>query len=469
MPSMTSGSSSADPDGSGAATAHTSLSDAPIPTPARQGPEPKVARQIAALSLMALGVGLLGGAGASGFIAVEHHLQKLLWEDLPEALGHDQAPAWLVVGILVSGALIAYFGSRLPGHGGHSPLEGFGIDIGPRAIGSVILVALGSLSFGAVLGPEAPLIAIGTAIGALAFRDTGNPIRRIMMVVGAMSAITAIFGNPLITSILMLELALAGGAAMATPVVLMPALVGMASSYALQVGVADWSGLGEASLSLGLPGLAAYPSVHLIDVAMAFPVAIVVALFTMAARLGGQEVALRAARSPLATILVSALAIAACALAVDAITGGGLELVLFSGQAAMPDYLALTSVGTATVVLIGKFIGYSVSLGSGFRGGPIFPAVAIGAIVATMGTLMIDGTSSSALAAAGISAGTAAALRMPFTALTMGVLLTYPAGGATTVLAIVGTVVGLLSRMAGERRVSALQPGPAQAPAPAPG
>ncbi|MGB7982257.1 MAG: chloride channel protein [Candidatus Nanopelagicales bacterium] len=458
MSSMTGGPGPEQPDESGAPGASadvTSLPDAPMPTPAPKGPEPEVARQIAVLSVIAVGVGLLAGAGASAFVAVEHHLQRLLWDDLPEALGQDQAPAWLVVALLVSGALIAYFGSRLPGHGGHSPLAGFGIDIGPREIGSVILVGLGSLSFGAVLGPEAPLVAIGTAVGAAAVRDTGNPIRRIMMVVGAMSAIVAIFGNPLITSVLMLEMALAAGAAMATPVVLMPALAGMASSYALQVGVANWSGLGESTL--GLPGLAAYPEVHLVDVAVAIPVAIVVALITMAARIGGQQVAKRAVRSPLTTILVVALATAACALAVDAITGGGLELVLFSGQSAMADYLALTSLGTATVVLVGKFIAYSLALGSGFRGGPIFPAVALGTIVATAGTLLVDGTSTAALAAAGIAAATAAALRMPFTALAMGVLLTYPAGGATTVLAIVGTIVGLVTRLAGERRTPALR------------
>ncbi len=431
------------------------LHEPPVPTPEPSGPDLPQARQISVLCLIAIAVGVLAGAGASVFVAVEHHLQTLLWSDLPEALGHDQAPAWLVVGLLVSGALIAFAGARLPGHGGHGPLEGLGIDIGPREVGSVIIVALGSLSFGAVLGPEAPLIAIGTAVGALAFRDSASPVRQVMMVVGAMSAIVAIFGNPLITSVLMLEMALAAGGAMATPVVLMPALAGMASSYALQVGVAEWSGLGETKL--GLPGLAAYPEVALVDVAVAVPVAVVVAVLTMAARLGGQQVARRATRAPLATILAVAVLVAATALAVDAITGGGLDLVLFSGQSAMPDYLALTSVGTAVVVLMGKFLGYAASLGSGFRGGPIFPAVAMGAVVATAATLLVEGTSTSALAAAGIAAGTAAALRMPFTALTMGVLLTYPAGGATTVLAVVGTIVGLLARLAGERRVPALQ------------
>jgi H+/Cl- antiporter ClcA len=124
----------------------------------------------------------------------------------------------------------------------------------------------------------------------------------------------------------------------------------------------------------------------------------------------------------------------------------------------MPDYLALTSLGTALVVLVGKFVAYTASLGSGFRGGPIFPAVALGVIMATCATLVVGGTSASALAAVGIAAATAAGMRMPFTALLLAVMLTYPAGGATTVLAIVGVVIGLATRLAGERFSPALVP-----------
>jgi H+/Cl- antiporter ClcA len=417
---------------------------------------PPIARQIIVLSLIAIAVGLLAGAAAVTFVTVEHHLTSLLWNELPEALGQEQAPAWLVLTLLLTGALITYLAEKLPGGGGHTPLHGFGIDIGPREVLSVIIAALGSLSFGAVLGPEAPLMAIGTAMGALAFRDPTKPIRQVMMIVGAMAAIGAIFGNPLVTCVLMLEFAMLAGPRMATPLLLMPALAGMAASYVLQVGVDRWSGLGESQL--GVPGLAPYPEVQFVDLVVAVPLAIVVAVVAMAARLGAQRVAELAARSRLATMLGAAVVVAVAAIAVDATTGGGLELVLFSGQSAMPDYLALTSVGTAVVVLIGKFIGYTASLGSGFRGGPIFPAVALGVILATTGTLLVDGTSTSALAAVGIAAGTAACMRMPFTALLLGVMLTYPAGGATTVLAILGTIVGLSTRLGGERLAPALAP-----------
>ena len=442
VPSEASNPEAADP-----ASAHP-MADEPQAAP--------IARQIIVLSAIAVAVGLLAGLGATIFVTVEHQLQILLWQDLPEALGEAQAPYWLVIVLLVTGALITFLAEKLPGEGGHTPLHGFGIDIGPREILSVIIAALGSLSFGAVLGPEAPLMAIGTALGALAFRDPAKPIRQVMMIVGAMAAIGAIFGNPLVTCVLMLEFGMLAGPRMATPLVLMPALAGMAASYVLQVGVEQWSGLGESQLAV--PGLTPYPEVQFVDLAVSGPLAILVAVLAMVARLGAQRVAELAARSRLATMMGAAVVVALAAIAVDAITGGGLELVLFSGQSAMPDYLALTSFGTAVVVLIGKFVGYTASLGSGFRGGPIFPAVAIGVIVATSTALLVTGTSTSALAAVGIAAGTAACMRMPFTALLLGVMLTYPAGGATTVLAIVGTIVGLATRLAGERLAPALAP-----------
>lgn len=74
-----------------------------------------------------------------------------------------------------------------------------------------MLAAVAGLSFGAVLGPEAPLIAIGTAAGAVVVRDSASPARQVMMIVGGMAAVGAIFGNPVVTAILLLEMATVAG------------------------------------------------------------------------------------------------------------------------------------------------------------------------------------------------------------------------------------------------------------------
>lgn len=425
------------------------------PAPAPAAPDVTVP-QMAVLSLLAVAVGLGAGAGASAFVAVQHYLQQWLWHTLPGLMGQEHAPMWLVVALPIIGAALTYGALQLPGHGGHSPLDGFGLDIGPREVGSVVLAALASLSFGAVLGPEAPLMAVGTALGVLAFRNPKHPARQVMAIVGAMAAVGAIFGNPLVTTVLLLEVALAAGAALASPAVMLPALVGLASSYLLQVGVGGWTGLGETKLAI--PGLPAYPDVQLLDLAVALPLALLVAVLTVAARFGGEKISQVAKKSPLPTLLVSGAVMGLCAVAVTTITGVDPDLVLFAGQTAMVDYVALTAVGSSLVILAGKAIAYMFSLGGGFRGGPIFPAMALGTILAAVTVQLIGGTSISALTAAVIAAATASCMRLPFTAVLLGALLTFSAGGATTVLAILGAVVGLLVRLAVDRKVPILAP-----------
>lgn len=426
--------------------------DVPLPP----GSDGSALRLTARLSAWALVVGIAAGAGASGFVVVLHSLTHWLWHVLPGWLGYAEAPWWMVLLMPVIGGLLTFAAFRLPGHGGHSPLDSFALNIGPREVGSTLLAALASLAFGAVLGPEAPLMAVGTTLGALALRKNQPAVRQVMMIVGAMAAMGALFGNPLITSILLLEVALAAGAALATPMILLPSLVGLASGYLLQVGLANWPGLGEAQLSL--PGLTAYPNVRLVDLAVAVPLAIVVSVVSVAARLGALQVGKLAQRSPLATLAGAGVITGLCGLAVMLVTGRSPDLVLFAGQSAMVEYLGLSSLATAATVLVAKFVAYTVCLGGGFRGGPIFPAIALGTILAAMASPLIGAGPSTALAAAAIAAATAATMRFPFTAVLLGVLLTASAGPATTVPAILGAVVGMLMRQTAEQWLPLLAP-----------
>ena len=53
--------------------------------------------------------------------------------------------------------------------------------------------------------------------------------------------------------------------------------------------------------------------------------------------------------------------------------GANSQDVLFSGQSAIPDVAATTSAGILLLLLVAKSICYLISLGCGFRGGPVFP------------------------------------------------------------------------------------------------
>lgn len=401
--------------------------------------------RLATMTLSGLGIGLAAGAAAAAFVAVLHGVIHLIWYDLPHQFGLAQPPWWQVLGLPLVGAALTYLFSRGPGHGGHSPLHPVALGVTPRELTSVLLATLASLCFGAVLGPEAPLLAIGSAIG-IALSRPHPATRQTAIVVGAMAAAGAVLGNPLVTAILLLELVAALGAQAARPQVLIPTLAGLGGGYLLQVGVGQWTGLGETRLSV--PGLPAYPNVRLVDLALALLVAAASGLAALLAQRIGRLVAGLAGRAPLATLLASALVVGSAALAVQATTGEHADRVLFAGQSTMAAYLTLPTIGVAVIVLLGKFVAYAASLGGGFKGGVMFPAVAMAAILARVGSLQLGPDSLPALAAAGIAAAVACATGFTFTSVLLATLLTIASGPAVTVPAIMGAIVGALLRAA---------------------
>ena len=114
---------------------------------------------------------------------------------------------------------------------------------------------------------------------------------------------------------------------------------------------------------------------------------------------------------------------------------------------------ALSIVGLVIVILLVKLVAYSTAFGGGFRGGPIFPATFLGVGVAVAGSLIFPEVSVSALAAAGIAAGSAAMIKLPATSALLGLLLISGAGAAIAPFAILGAVVGLIVRLIAERRL----------------
>jgi H+/Cl- antiporter ClcA len=424
-----------------------------VTTQPSDGQEP--ARAIVGLLVLAAAAGLAASVGVVAFLSAEHHLHALVWSDLPELFGADGAiPAWYLFVVLLVGAVGVHLALRLPGHGAHRPLDGLGFDIGPRAVVSVVVAALLSLTAGAVLGPEAPLMAVGSAVGALVARRLPPDARHVLMMAGATAAITLILGNPLVAGVLVLEGLVLKGAVTGrrAVVLLMAVLVAMGFGYLAQVGVGGWPGIGESQLAV--PGLPAYPAVAWADILLALPVAVVTGIAgVLAVRVGGRVQRAATAR-PLPVLLGSAVLIATVAALATLQSGVTYDLVLFSGQQAIPAALGLTSVAALLVILVAKVLAYGLSLGAGFRGGQVFPAVYIGVVVGLLATQAVGSANESAAVATGIAAGAAAVLRMPFTSVLLALLLTSAAGLAVTTPAIIGAVVGLLVRAAIDARIA---------------
>jgi H+/Cl- antiporter ClcA len=156
-------------------------------------------------------------------------------------------------------------------------------------------------------------------------------------------------------------------------------------------------------------------------------------------------------RPVIVPLVLAALGIAAVAVTVEAISGEPVDVVLFSGQSALGSVLAATSVGTLLLIALAKAVAYALSLGGGFRGGQIFPAIYLGAVLASAAALLVPSSTVQGLLPAALAAGAAATLRAPFSAALLAVLLTASSGSAVTAPALLGSVAGMLTASALDR------------------
>jgi H+/Cl- antiporter ClcA len=378
------------------------------------------------LGLVGLGalLGIPAALVAALFLGAVHDLQHLLWTDLPSDLGHSSPPAYLVILLPAAGAVVCLAARRLlPGDGGNPPIEGIGSAPLPiRAAAGIAVAALGTLAFGAVLGPEAPLIALGGITGLAVtyfFKRVPEQAKPVVSTAGSFSAISSLFGGPIVGGMMMVEGALGLGARILP--VLLPGFVAAAVGYVLFIGFGKWGGLG--SESLAYPTLPPYHGTHLYDLLIAIVVGIAAASVISAVRHGAEQLMLRGPKR----IGVPALLIGGgLAVGLIAQTAGWLgansQDVLFSGQTGVPDLEGSATTKIVLILLVAKGLGYAISLGCGFRGGPIFPAIFLGIAVATFPVVWF-GTSTTVAVATGSAAGIAAGTRLLFTPVLFGALL----------------------------------------------
>jgi H+/Cl- antiporter ClcA len=397
--------------------------------------------------LLGAAIGVPAALVAALFLALVHDLEHWLWHDLPDALGHSSAPWYLVVGIPVAGAAIVV-GARLllPGDGGHSPIEGLSMAPTPIADApGVALAALGTLPFGAVLGPEAPVIALGSVVGVAAarFSPAGERATKVLASAGGFAAISALFGGPLVAGMLLVEGGIGMGAVLLP--ILLPGLVAAGVGYLVFVGFGDWGGLEAPGLVVS--DLPLYDGVHLLDLVVAVVIGVVGALIVLVARRAGERVDGLGGRLALPALLLGG----GLAVGLLAELGGRLGAdpmdILFSGQASLN---AVTSAGSTKIVLIllvGKLLAYVVSLGCGFRGGPVFPAIFLGVALASLTVVVFD-VSPTLAVAVGTAAGAAAQTRLLITPVLLAAVLVGTQGTDAIPAAVLASAAAWLTMAA---------------------
>ncbi len=418
------------------------------------------------LRLVALGalVGIPAALVASVFLAFVHDLEHWLWDDLPSALGASSPPWYLVIGLPAVGALVVVIARRFfPGDGGHSPLKGIGGGYVPIVNGpGIALAAIGTLSFGAVLGPEAPLIALGAVTGVLvtSFVKLGEKEQAVVATAGSFAAISALFGGPIVGGMLMVEGGLEMGALLLP--VLLPGFVAAAVGYVIFVGFGHWGGL--ATQSLAVPNLPEYSGLHEFDLVVGVVVGVASAIaIVLVRRLANAVVGESTVRLGMPGLLIAGgLAVGLLAQLADWL-GADSQEVLFSGQASVPDVVATGSTKIVIVLLLAKAIAYGISLGCGFRGGPVFPAIFLGIALATLFVVWFD-ISPTLAVAVGTAGGMAAATRLLITPALFASLLVGTAGLDAVPAAVLAaaaawlTIAALDQRAPGAPTLEAPQP-----------
>ncbi|MGP3687112.1 chloride channel protein [Streptomyces sp. IBSNAI002] len=381
-------------------------------------------------------IGVPVSLAAFWFLVGLRRLEHLLWADLPQALGQDAPPWWWPFPLLlVAGVLVGLIVTHLPGAGGHVPAAGMQVGgSSPAALPGVLLAAAASLPLGAVLGPEAPLIALGGGL-ALLFRDLAQapatPQNTALLgAAGAAAAISAIFGNPVVAAVLLIEVAGVGGPQLFA--VMLPALLSSGVGSLVFTGLGRWTGLGTGELSLKLS--APLPRLDLADVLWSLAVAVVVAVAMYPVRAGARAVAAYVRVRPLVRTVPFALGAAACAAAYALATGRSPAEVASSGEAALAPLAAdpqAWGIGALVAVLAFKGAAYALCLGS-LRGGPVFPSLFLGAAAGVL-LAPLPGLGFVPAMAAGMAAATVATLRLPVSSVVLVVLVL----GSTAMMPVV--------------------------------
>ena len=398
------------------------------------------------LLVVAAVLGVPVSAVAYGFLALVNYLQKEIFTHLPHGLGFATTPVWWPLPVLAVGGLIAAAAIRyLPGDGGPSPAGGFKMHgpPTPAQLPGVVLAALATLIFGAVLGPEMPLILLGGGLVLvflrLARRDVPEQGRQVLASAGKLrlhqhpagiahcSARSCSWRRPAWA-------ARCWGWSWCPAC--WPRASGPWSSWAWTPGP-GWARFPWPSPACRISAAPTWP-----NSAGPWPSAPSPRSSAGASAGSARRLHTYAERQPLLMIPLAGLAVAGLAIGYAEATGKSTSDVLFSGQSALGPLIQHSStytVGALLVLVLCKSLAYGISLGS-FRGGPIFPALFIGA-AGGIALSHLPGLPLVPAVAMGLGAMSVVMLTLPLTSVLLATILLFSDGLAVTPLVIVAVVV----------------------------
>jgi H+/Cl- antiporter ClcA len=345
--------------------------------------------------------------------------QKYVFTTLPTDVGFSAEPVWWpLLWLPLAGVIVALTIRYLPGSAGHKPAEGFkkGGPVSPIELPGIVIASLATLCLGVVLGPEAPLIAIGSGIGVLGLHlvKKNAPANAIAVIgsAGSFAAISTLLGSPLVGAFLLMEIAGLGGPMLG--VVLVPGLLAAGVGSLIFVGLDAWTGYG--TFSLAIPNIPPFGSPDGAELLWALAIGVAAALLGSAIRRLGLFLQPIVERRSIALTPLVGVAVAGLAIVFAETTDKSTSEVLFSGQDQLPHLIQNAgdwSLSALVLLIVCKGLAYGLSLSS-FRGGPVFPALFLGA-AGGIAFSHLPGLPMIAAAGMGIGAMSVAMLRLPLT------------------------------------------------------
>ena len=298
-----------------------------------------------------------------------------------------------------------------------------------------------------MLGPEAPLIAMGSGLGVLAVRlaarDSPPMVAVVMSTTGSFAAVSALFGSPLLGAFLLLEAAGIGGPMLG--LVLVPGLLAAGLGALVFLGLDSLTGFG--TLSLTIPGLPPFDPLTGADFGYAIAFGLVAPFLGRGITL--LAVAVRARVEPRMVLLMPVLGLLIAGLAIgfgEATDKPAEQRAVLRPERARPAArrdASDWSVGALLLLVVCKGLAYALSL-STFRGGPVFPAMFIGA-AAGMAASHLPGLDLIPAAAMGIGAMCTVMLTLPLTSTLLATLLLGADGVQSMPVVIVAVVVAYVA------------------------
>ncbi|MFZ1362020.1 MAG: chloride channel protein [Candidatus Nanopelagicales bacterium] len=346
-----------------------------------------------------LAVGIV--ALIAGFVVLQIIESVLDWLWFSIAPGLSTPLMWIFVLALpvIAGTLVAMI--RKAGNDGHNPLTGIAMSPVepadyPSIIGGIAITLIGGL----VLGPEAAMVCTGAAVGAFLGSRIGLDVKT-RTIAGIAGSVIALFIKPILHG-----------------------NFDVASDY--QFRFIDLIGAAFVGVLTGL---------------------LIWCVRWLAIRIG--EHPLFVNPNVLATAVVGLL-VGLLAMIYHSTTGHSVALVMTSGESNVKHLLAIGSVGGILLTMAFKWVGYALSMGGGFRGGPYFPAIFLGAGVGGIVTLIAPDIAHAG-AAAGITAAVVYLAHPKWTiVVAFSIIMGLIAGGFATIP--IAIVAGFFAKFVPEQK-----------------